>query len=111
MEIFNQAPPSNPVIKYIVNNGQYLDEISGEYEQLGLIEHDNIEFECLTKYKGYPAPNFAWLKNGLAFSNQSRIFLKNLTSYNHLSNFTCIVYSDALAEPIKKNIRLFLYCK
>jgi len=105
------VPPSDLVIRYIVNDGKYLQEISNTYEQLGLIENDNIQLECSANYKGYPAVNFVWLKNGLFYSNQTRILLKNLTFHNHLNNFTCIVQTDALSEPIEIKVQLLIYCK
>ena len=106
-----KVPPSNPVIKYTVNNGQYIEKKSKTYDQIDLIENDSVDLDCSPGFSGNPLPNIVWLKNGYMYSKQPKVELRNLSAENHLDNFTCLIYSDALEEPLRINVKLFLYCK
>ena len=68
------------------------------------MENDSLQLECLLKNKGYPIPRFVWLKNGNIFSNMSIILIENLTSDQHLNNYTCLIQIEAIDEPLKINV-------
>lgn len=106
-----KVPPSKPVIKYTVNNGQYIEQKSKTYDQIDLIENDSVDLDCSPLIAGNPSSNIVWLKNGYMYSSLRQISLSNLTAENHSDNYTCLIYSEALEEPLRINVKLFLYCK